>query len=152
MLPIPQRCHIQTRRPRKWSLPRTHIYTGVLLSFSLYTHLIHHYKALRSIYTGPSSAFTGHRTAARASNSELNGMKEVSPEMIAYISVQVSSLSLLLNTLTSIITSRLIMRSPTSGIGVTLPRAHSITKSSSRTSSSCFAIETLPGSKRPSSI
>ncbi|KAI9461998.1 hypothetical protein BJY52DRAFT_1185340 [Lactarius psammicola] len=45
-------------------------------------------RALRLVYTDPSSAFTGHRTAARASNSELNGMKEVSPEMIAYISVQ----------------------------------------------------------------
>ncbi|KAF8274404.1 hypothetical protein EI94DRAFT_1825418 [Lactarius quietus] len=45
-------------------------------------------RALRSIYTGPSSAFTGHQTAARASNSELHGMKEVTPEMIAYISVQ----------------------------------------------------------------
>ncbi|KAI9429458.1 hypothetical protein H4582DRAFT_2028506 [Lactarius indigo] len=45
-------------------------------------------RALRSVYTGPSSAFTGHRTAARASNSEINGMKEVTPEMVAYISVQ----------------------------------------------------------------
>ncbi|KAH9166552.1 hypothetical protein EDB89DRAFT_1984315 [Lactarius sanguifluus] len=45
-------------------------------------------RALRSVYTGPSSAFTGHRTAARASNSELNGMTQVSPEMVAYISVQ----------------------------------------------------------------
>ncbi|KAH9015479.1 hypothetical protein EDB85DRAFT_2156650 [Lactarius pseudohatsudake] len=45
-------------------------------------------RALRSVYTGPSSAFTGHRTTARASNSEINGMKEVSPEMVAYISVQ----------------------------------------------------------------
>ncbi|KAH9025255.1 hypothetical protein EDB83DRAFT_2427662 [Lactarius deliciosus] len=45
-------------------------------------------RALRSVYTGPSSAFTGHRTAARASNSEINGLKEVSPEMVAYISVQ----------------------------------------------------------------
>ncbi|KAH9040989.1 hypothetical protein EDB85DRAFT_2140153 [Lactarius pseudohatsudake] len=45
-------------------------------------------RALRSVYTGPSSAFTGHRTAARASNSELNGMTQVSPEMVVYISVQ----------------------------------------------------------------
>ena len=48
-------------------------------------------KALRSVYIGPSSAVTGHRTAPRPSSGELNGMKEVTPQMVAYISVQVTS-------------------------------------------------------------
>ena len=46
------------------------------------------------IYTGSSSAFTGHRSAPRPSQAEMHGMREVFPEAIAYAAVQVSIQSL----------------------------------------------------------
>lgn len=132
-----------------------HIFIRVRLFCYLCVHrlILVHPKALRSIYTGPSSAFTGHWTAARSSNAELHGMKEVTPEMIAYISVQVSSSRCLivLHILMTII-SRLILHCPTWGTGPTSAIAHSTTKNSSTTLSSCFTIEILPGCKRPSNM
>jgi hypothetical protein len=42
------------------------------------------------IYTGKSSAFTGHRSAPKPSQAEMHGMREVFPESVAYAAVQVS--------------------------------------------------------------
>ena len=40
------------------------------------------------IYTGKSSAFTGHRSAPKPSQAEMHGMREVFPEAVAYAAVQ----------------------------------------------------------------
>lgn len=41
------------------------------------------------IYTGKGSAFTGYRSAAKPSQAEMHGMREVFPEAVAYAAVQV---------------------------------------------------------------
>jgi hypothetical protein len=40
------------------------------------------------IYTGKSSAFTGHRSAPKPSQAEMHSMREVFPEAVAYAAVQ----------------------------------------------------------------
>ena len=46
-------------------------------------------QSLRTIYTGKSSAFTGHRSASKRSQAEIHEMREVFPEAVAYAAVQV---------------------------------------------------------------
>ncbi|KAF8998816.1 hypothetical protein BDQ17DRAFT_1171359, partial [Cyathus striatus] len=46
-------------------------------------------RTLHALYTGQSSALTGHRTAMRESQGELHEMRELFPEAIAYAAVEV---------------------------------------------------------------
>lgn len=48
-------------------------------------------QGLRLIYTGESSVLTGHRAATKPSQAEIHGMREVTPEAVAYTACQVSS-------------------------------------------------------------
>lgn len=62
----------------------------VLSPFAWSGSWLNHLQTLRMIYTGKSSAFTGHRSAPKPSQAEMHGMCEVFPEAIAYAAVQVS--------------------------------------------------------------
>ncbi|KAF8193728.1 hypothetical protein BJ912DRAFT_960272 [Pholiota molesta] len=46
-------------------------------------------RALRLIFTGNSSAFTGHRSASKQSQAEIHGMRCVTPEALAYACCQI---------------------------------------------------------------
>jgi hypothetical protein len=47
------------------------------------------FQGLHAIFTGKSSAFTGHRAASKPSQAEMHGMRQVFPEAVAYAAVQV---------------------------------------------------------------
>jgi len=77
------------------SLTRTYFggrfLSGYVLShFALSGSRLKYLQTLRMIYTGKSSAFTGHRSAPKPSQAEMHGMREVFPEAVAYAAVQVS--------------------------------------------------------------
>jgi hypothetical protein len=63
----------------------------VLSFFVLLSSQSNYLQTLRLIYTGKSSAFTGHRSARKPSQAEMHGMREVFPEAVAYAAVQVSA-------------------------------------------------------------
>ena len=48
-----------------------------------------YFQGLRALFTGKSSAFTGHRAASKPSQAEMHGMRKVFPEAVAYAAVQV---------------------------------------------------------------
>ena len=56
--------------------------------FGLSCSWLNYQQTLRMIYTGKSSAFTGHRSAPKPSQAEMHGMREVFPEAVAYAAVQ----------------------------------------------------------------
>jgi hypothetical protein len=63
----------------------------VLSLFALSYSRLNYLQTLRMIYTGKSSALTGHRSAPKPSQAEMHGMREVFPEAVAYAAVQVST-------------------------------------------------------------
>ena len=52
--------------------------------------LSNYLQTLQMIYTGKSSAFTGHQSASKPSQAEMHDMHEVFPEAVSYATVQVS--------------------------------------------------------------
>ena len=64
-------------------------YVNPFLQVSIISSSCDVFQGLRALFTGKSSAFTGHRAASKPSQAEMHGMRKVFPEAVAYAAVQV---------------------------------------------------------------